>query len=121
MGRKIMYITAYNEFLDYAEKAGFTIEQIRVLSYLINSIDRCILNEKDIWNIDELCDYLHLSKSHIYKLTKDNKIPHYKNSKCLYFERKEILDWIRNSSEHIIPNDNGKVDGILKGDWLFRN
>ena len=121
MGRKIMYITAYNKFLDYAEKAGFTIEQIRVLSYLLKSIDRCILNEKDIWNIDELCDYLHLSKSHIYKLTKDNKIPHYKNSKCLYFERKEIIDWIRNSSEHIIPNDNGKVDGILKGDWLFRN
>ena len=64
-----MYITAYNKFLDYAEKAGFTIEQLRVLSYLLKSIDSC-------WNIDELCDYLHLSKSHIYKLIKDNKIPH---------------------------------------------
>ena len=106
---KNMYTSVYNEFFNYAEKAGFTTEQIRVLSFLLKGIDSYILNEKDIWDIDELCEYLHLSKSHIYKLTKDNKIPHYKTSKCLYFERKEILDWIRNSSEHIIPNDNGKA------------
>lgn len=37
-----------------------------------------------------------LSKSHIYKLTCTNQIPHYKpNGKHVYFERDEIVAWMK--------------------------
>ena len=37
-----------------------------------------------------------LSKSHIYKLTCTNQIPHYKpNGKHLYFDRSEVEAWMK--------------------------
>lgn len=37
-----------------------------------------------------------MSKSHIYKLTCTNQIPHYKpNGKHVYFERDEIVAWMK--------------------------
>ena len=37
-----------------------------------------------------------MSKSHIYKLTSANQIPHYKpNGKHLYFDRAEVEAWMK--------------------------
>lgn len=36
-----------------------------------------------------------LKKSTIYNLVQQRKIPHYKRGKRLYFDQKELLDWIR--------------------------
>ncbi len=44
---------------------------------------------------DEAADYLGLSKSHLYKLTSANKIPHYKpQGKRLYFAQCELNTWL---------------------------
>ena len=43
---------------------------------------------------DEVCDYLHLSKSSIYKLTCDNGIPLYRLGRILKFKKSEIDEWI---------------------------
>jgi excisionase family DNA binding protein len=41
---------------------------------------------KEIFNFNEACKYLDLSKSYLYKLTHLRKIPHYKpNGKKIYF------------------------------------
>ena len=45
--------------------------------------------------IEEISKYLNLSKSHVYKMTHENNIPHYKpGGKKIYFERMEINRWI---------------------------
>lgn len=44
--------------------------------------------------LDQVCDYLQLSKSSIYKLTMRNGIPFYKLAKTLKFKRSEVDDWI---------------------------
>jgi excisionase family DNA binding protein len=50
---------------------------------------------KTVLNLEELCKLTGLSKSHIYKRTMASTIPHYKQSKHLYFDRLEIEDWLK--------------------------
>lgn len=47
--------------------------------------------------VEELRDYLpgHPARCTIYDWTRNNRIPHYKNGKLLYFYRTEIDAWLR--------------------------
>lgn len=54
-----------------------------------------LCTKKTVLNIDELCTLTTLSKSTIYKLTMSGKIPHYKQSKHLFFDRVEIENWLK--------------------------
>ncbi|MBN9313657.1 MAG: hypothetical protein BGO40_01865 [Chryseobacterium sp. 39-10] len=50
---------------------------------------------KEVLTLNELAAYTGFSKSHIYKLTHKNEIPHYKPSgKCIFFNLKEINEWL---------------------------
>jgi len=50
-----------------------------------------------------------LSKSFIYKMTSTMQIPHYKpNGKHVYFDRKEVEDWMRQNR----VATQGEVQGI---------
>lgn len=61
-------------------------------------------------DIKELSAYLKMSKSAIYKMTSSNDIPHYKNSKRLYFKKSEIDEWI--FSNRIKTNDDIKKEAM---------
>ena len=50
-----------------------------------------------ILNIDEVVRLTSLSKSTIYKLTCGGGIPHYKQSKHLYFDRSEVESWLKSN------------------------
>ena len=53
------------------------------------------INSKEVLNLQEACQYLELSQSHLYKLTSAGNIPHYKpNGKKLYFKRSELDTWL---------------------------
>jgi excisionase family DNA binding protein len=46
-------------------------------------------------NFEEACEYLNVSKSHLYKLTSAGLIPHYKpGGKMVYFSKPELDKWI---------------------------
>lgn len=46
-------------------------------------------------NFNDACNYLNVSKSHLYKLTSSGLIPHYKpNGKMVYFSKPELDEWI---------------------------
>jgi len=49
-----------------------------------------------IWTIDDVANYLSVSKGHIYNLVSRNEIPFRKRGKRgkLYFIPQEIFDWI---------------------------
>ena len=48
-------------------------------------------------NTDEMCEYLGISESTLYKYTSKGKIPHFKPMGKVYFSRKEIDEWIKSS------------------------
>ena len=54
-----------------------------------------ITTQKQVLNIDELCTYTGLSKSTIYKLCMNGKIPYYKQSKHNYFDKDEVINWLK--------------------------
>ena len=54
-----------------------------------------LTTQKAVLNIDEVCTLTGLSKSSIYKLTMNGKIPHYKQAKHLYFDRIEVEAWLK--------------------------
>ncbi len=52
--------------------------------------------QKSILTFTETCLYLELSRSHLYKLTSQNEIPHFcPNGKKLYFNREELDQWLQ--------------------------
>lgn len=70
------------------------------MSNNLSQLDRIernsLLAAKNVLNIEDVAYLTGYSKSKLYKLTCDRKIPHYKpNSRVLYFDRKEIEDWMR--------------------------
>lgn len=53
---------------------------------------------KELLSVDELSDYLSISKSFIYKMTSNREIPHYKpGGKFVYFKKSEIIEWVSKS------------------------
>lgn len=93
----------------------------------LNSIERKLgdnYNEngyKEVMNLNQLCNYLELSKSHIYKLTSKQEIPHSKRGgKKLYFNKYDIDNWVLENK--IITNDEISkmaADYCLKNKFKF--
>lgn len=55
-----------------------------------------LLAAKNVLCLDDVAILTGLSKSHLYKLTCNHQIPHYKpNGKQIYFDRKEIEDLMK--------------------------
>lgn len=63
-----------------------------------------VVSTKELLSVEELSDYLSISKSNIYKLTSNREIPHYKpGGKFVYFKKSEIIEWV--SKSRIKTND----------------
>ena len=89
------------------------IEHIENLRQLIESQG---IHTKAVLNLNEACQYLELSQSHLYKLTSAGNIPHYKpNGKKLYFKRSELESWLlRNRSSTQKEIDQRAADYLIK-------
>lgn len=61
----------------------------------MDEIEELLKLSKRVLNLEELCLLTGLSKSHIYKLTCYGKIPYYKQSKHLFFDRTEVEAWLK--------------------------
>lgn len=91
---------------------------INSISEQLQEIKQMLKQSKKVLNLNEVAEYIGYSKSHIYKLTSTNQIPHYKpNGKGLFFNKEEIDSWLLSYkivSRNEIAN-NLKRDS--KGDW----
>lgn len=52
---------------------------------------------KEVLTSEEASRYMGISKSHLYKLTMNKRIPHYKNGKRIYFNRVEMEHWLQSN------------------------
>ena len=53
-------------------------------------------NQTKPLTIQETAKFLNLSQSHLYKLTSERKIPHFKPSgKKIYFDKSELIQWLK--------------------------
>ena len=65
------------------------------LSQRLDRIERLLASQKKVLNFDEVCDYTGISKSYLYKLTSQKRIPFSKpNGKVIFFDKEELDDWL---------------------------
>ena len=74
------------------------------LSYIIarmEKIENALYSVKGTLNFKEAREYLDLSNSQLYKLTRNGDIPYYKpTGKLIYFNKQELDEWVcQNHSE----------------------
>ena len=70
-----------------------------------------LLASKKVLCLEDVSVLTGLSKSYIYKLTADKKIPHYKpNGKLVYFERSEIENWMLQN--RVATTDEAEQDAM---------
>ena len=93
--------TSYNTL---PEQIDYLIQEIYILKNILNS---CIEKKDNIpkyLNIEETIEYLHgvgfsISKSKLYKMTAECKIPYHKLCNRLYFYPYELQKWLENQIE----------------------
>lgn len=69
--------------------------ELEVINKRLARIETLLISQKTVLNLDEVAELTGLSKSHIYRLTSQGLIPHFKpNGKQNYFSRFEIESWL---------------------------
>lgn len=86
------------ELLEMQVKELTTVEP-EVINERLKYIEETLYTTKDILNMKEVCQYLDISQSLLYKLTCSGEIPHFKpRGKMIFFEKKELIEWIKKSN-----------------------
>lgn len=71
---------------------------------------------KEVLTTDEAARYLGVSKSYLYKLTMQQKIPHYKPmGKMCYFNRQELEEWLQSNRVATVAEINQKAQQYCTG------
>lgn len=102
---------------DRLKKVETALADILPLDQYIKRIEKMeayISTTKEVLTLEEVCLLLNASKSQIYRLTRMMAIPHYKpTGKSLYFNRKEVLEWIQS---HPIGINMDNVKALEEGE-----
>ncbi len=62
----------------------------------------------------EAAKFLNLSQSHLYKLTSERKIPHFKpNGKKIYFDESELVQWLKRKPTRTLEETEEKAASYI--------
>jgi len=88
------------------------VEKLTAIEQLLNKQG---MLQKEALTFADACDYLHVSTSYLYKLTRTNLVPHYiPTGKKIYFKRTELDGWLfKNKQSSIIEIEKEAADYIL--------
>jgi len=65
------------------------------LEQQLDRIERLLVSNKKVLTFEEACDYTGISRSYLYKLTSQNKIPFSKpNGKVIFFDKEKLDTWL---------------------------
>ena len=64
--------------------------------------------------LKESAEFLDLSQSHLYKLTSERKIPHFKpNGKKIYFDEYELVQWLKRKPTRTLEETEEKAASYI--------
>lgn len=93
--KEIEHLTRRIELLEMQIKELKTVDP-DVIKERLKSLEEAIYTTKEILNMKDVCQYLDISQSLLYKLTCTGEIPHFKpRGKMIFFEKKELIAWIK--------------------------
>ncbi len=82
----------------------------------LDRIERLLRGQKTVLNIAEACEFTGLSKTYMYKLTHQGRIPHFKpHGKNIYFNREELERWLlQNPVKTAEQKEREAVDYVVR-------
>jgi excisionase family DNA binding protein len=82
--------------------------QIEELQKRMEAVEDILDNAKEVLTVEEASRFMDIASSSLYKMTSDRSIPFYRpNGKMIYFEKSDILAWIRQNRVVAIKKDDG--------------
>ena len=92
-------------------------KQVADLTRKLDAITNVFCQAKEILTLEEAAIFLGISKSCLYKMTHNQVVPFYKpNNKLVYFERSELINWIRScrvASMDQIESEAARIERVL--------
>lgn len=69
--------------------------KLQTIDTRLDRIERLtLISAKTVLDIDEASLLTGFSKGHLYRLTSERQIPHYKKNRKLYFKKSELEAWL---------------------------
>ena len=91
-----------------ARKGSRLQRQIEELQKRMEAVEDILDNAKEVLTVEEASRFMDIARSSLYKMTSDRSIPFYRpNGKMIYFEKTDILAWIRQNRVMPTKKDNG--------------
>ena len=82
--------------------------QIEELQKRMDAVEDILDNAKEVLTVEEASRFMDIARSSLYKMTSDRSIPFYRpNGKMIYFEKADILAWIRQNRIMATKKVNG--------------
>lgn len=70
-------------------------ELLQAINERFDRIEKmALLGSKNVLTLDEVAIVTGLKKGYIYRLTSEQKIPHYKPGGRVYFKKDEVEEWL---------------------------
>ena len=83
--------------------------QIEELQKRMDAVEDSLDNAKEVLSVEEAARFMDIARSPLYKMTSDRSIPFYRpNGKMIYFEKADILEWIRKNRVMSVMYDEDK-------------
>ena len=91
-----------------ARKDSRLQRQIEELQKRMEAVEDILDNAKGVLTVEEASRFMDIARSSLYKMTSDRSIPFYRpNGKMIYFEKADILAWIRQNRVMATKKDDG--------------
>ena len=91
-----------------ARKGSRLQRQIEELQKRMEAVEDILDNAKEVLTVEEASRFMDIARSSLYKMTSDRSIPFYRpNGKMIYFEKADILAWIRQNRVVATKKDGG--------------
>lgn len=69
--------------------------ETKILEERLENIEKLLTGQKNVLTFSEACRFTGISKTYMYKLTSQNRIPFSKpHGKNIYFNREELEKWL---------------------------
>jgi len=91
------------------ENSNIILEKLTTIENLLEET-----NQTKPLTLPEAAKFLDLSPSHLYKLTSERKIPHFKpNGKKIYFDEYELVQWLKRKPTRTLEETEEKAASYI--------
>lgn len=88
--------------------------QKRFEEMVLSILDNKAANSPELLNIEQAAKIVNLAVPTMYGLTRRREIPHSRKNKRLYFDKQELIDWIKTGRKQTISELQENPEQYLK-------